>query len=238
MMAAIDFYAALFDGLPQAILIADDNRRYVAGNAAACAMLRIEPGQLQQCRIEDFAAPELRDQIDQAWTGFLAAGTQSGEYKLVRRDGTDCVVEFSARANFVPGYHLSSFRDITEQRRIELESEERFSFTFERAAVGMAHVSPKGEFLRLNSRFCEFLGYASGELATLTVQDITHPEDIERDLQGIARLIAGDSILHATEKRYRHKDGHFVWGQASISFAGLEQSAEIFHRRGAGYRRS
>ena len=58
------------------------------------------------------------------------------------------------------------------------ESEERFRCTFEQAAVGIAHVSSSGQFLRLNQRFCNIVGYHQAELQTLTFQEITHPDDL------------------------------------------------------------
>ncbi len=63
-----------------------------------------------------------------------------------------------------------------------LKSEERFRVTFEQAAVGIAHVSPDGHFLRLNQKFCDIVGYSRDEMRNLTFQEITHPDDLESDL--------------------------------------------------------
>jgi len=62
------------------------------------------------------------------------------------------------------------------------ESEHRFRSTFEQAAVGVAHVSPEGRFLRVNQRLCEMLGHSQDELLDMSFQDVTHPEDLELDL--------------------------------------------------------
>mgnify|MGYP000166846587 CR=1 FL=1 len=67
-----------------------------------------------------------------------------------------------------------------------IERGERFRATFEQAAVGVAHVSPDGKFLRLNQKFCDIIGYTHEELIDLTFQDITHPDD----LRAAARLYA------------------------------------------------
>ena len=63
-----------------------------------------------------------------------------------------------------------------------IERGERFRATFEQAAVGVAHVSPDGKFLRLNQKFCDIVGYTYEELIDLTFQDITHPDDLNTDL--------------------------------------------------------
>src|SRR5579863_1435012 len=112
-------FRALFESSVDAILIADDTRRYVDANPAACELLGIERSQISKYRVDDFSAPELRKQIEEAWTAFLNEGTQRGEYELTRADGSVRSVEFSATANFIPGRHLSSLRDVTERKKAE-----------------------------------------------------------------------------------------------------------------------
>jgi len=112
-------FQALFDASLDAILIVDDSRRYVDANPAACELLGVDQTQIRKFRIDDFASPEHRAEIEAAWESFLRNGKQRGEYKLVRLDGTVRHVEFSATANFIPGRHLSSLRDITERKKAE-----------------------------------------------------------------------------------------------------------------------
>lgn len=91
------------------------------------------------------------------------------------------------------------------------ESEERFRSTFEQAAVGIAHVSPDGHYLRLNQRFCEIVGYTHAELMTHTFQDITHPDDLDSDLADMEQVLSGAIQSRSKEKRYVRKDGSVVW---------------------------
>src|SRR5581483_9472141 len=113
-------------------LIADDNRQYVSANPAACQLLGVTSGEITKFRIDDFAAPHLREQVEFAWKAFIEEGVQKGEYELVRRDGTLRKVVFSATANFVPGLHASSLRDVTEQRLAEARAEEELRKAHER----------------------------------------------------------------------------------------------------------
>ena len=49
--------------------------------------------------------------------------------------------------------------DITETKIQEFalkSSEKQFQTTFEQAAVGIAHISPEGSFLRVNQKFCDY----------------------------------------------------------------------------------
>ena len=90
------------------------------------------------------------------------------------------------------------------------ESEERFSGAFAHAPIGVALVSPEGRWLKVNRALCELVGYSEAELLTRTFQDITHPDDLETDLENVRRLIAGEILSYQMEKRYVHARGHFV----------------------------
>jgi PAS domain S-box-containing protein len=112
-------FRALFESSIDAILIADDSRRYVDANPAACELLGIQHSDVTRYRIDDFAAPALRAHIEEAWASFLREGKQRGEYELIRLDGTVRSVEFNATANVAPGLHLSSLRDVTRRKKAE-----------------------------------------------------------------------------------------------------------------------
>jgi len=90
------------------------------------------------------------------------------------------------------------------------ESEERFSGAFAHAPIGLALVSPDGRWLKVNRALCDLVGYSEAELLTRTFQDITHPDDLEIDLENVRRMIAGDIRTYQMEKRYIHARGHLV----------------------------
>ncbi len=96
-------------------------------------------------------------------------------------------------------------------------SEERFRTTFFQMAVGIAQTSLQGEWLLLNDRFCEILGYTQAELRGKTFLDITHPDDREEVLDGRRRVLAGEILSHTMEKRYVHKNGTTVWARWYLS---------------------
>ena len=106
---------------------------------------------------------------------------------------------------------------LEEQIAVNEELSQDFVNTFELAAVGIAHVSPQGKWLRVNKRLCEIVGYTQGELMTLTFQDITHPDDLESDLKQLQKVIDGKIEAYSMEKRYFHKDGHIIWIYLTVS---------------------
>lgn len=97
------------------------------------------------------------------------------------------------------------------------ESEERFRGTFEQAAVGIAHVGTDGSWLRVNSKLAQIVGYTREELLGLTFQNITHPADLNADLELMQDVLAGRRANYSLEKRYRRKDGSLIWIDLTVS---------------------
>ena len=78
----------------------------------------------------------------------------------------------------------------TGRQRVEealSESQERFQAIFSQAAVGIAQIGLDKEWLLVNNRFCQMLGYSEAELRRKTLNDITHPDDNEESLAGRAK---------------------------------------------------
>jgi PAS domain S-box-containing protein len=114
-------FKALFDSALEAVVVADDERRYVDVNEAAVRLFGLRREALLGLRLDDFVVSTAHGGADAAWRQFLETGEQQGEVTLARPDGELRVVEYSARANFVPGRHLSIMRDVTERRSAERE---------------------------------------------------------------------------------------------------------------------
>ena len=98
------------------------------------------------------------------------------------------------------------------------ESEATFRAMFSVSSVGMVQANPQtGRFLRANTAMCEMTGYSEQELRALTVFDITHADDRDRDRDGIRCLVAGETPVFDVEKRYVRKDGSLIWGRATVN---------------------
>src|SRR5450759_5334628 len=99
------------------------------------------------------------------------------------------------------------FRDLKLSEEALRESEERFRTTFEQAHIGIANVDLGGRWMRVNDRLGEIVGRSREDLAHLTSQEITWPEDLERELPLIERLRSGEIAMYSIEKRYVRPDG-------------------------------
>ena len=106
---------------------------------------------------------------------------------------------------------------IAERNDEVLKSEQRYWATFEQAAVGIAHVTPEGYFLRTNKKFCDIVGYSKEEMLDLTFQDITYPDDLDADLEYVRQVLDREIEKFSMDKRYYRKDGSIVWVNLTVS---------------------
>ncbi len=125
-----------------------------------------------------------------------------------------------------------TMNDVTEFRTAEakrLESDERFDGAFDAAAHGIAIVGTDGQWLEVNKALCDIVGYSREELLATDFQSITHPDDLDKDLDLLASLADNQIQSYQMEKRYFHKNGHEVWILLSVSAVrGEDKSPKYF----------
>lgn len=166
----------------------------------------------------------------------------------MRADGSEFPVEISLNPLDVGNETMvvAAIRDMTVRQRAEdqlralsAELERRvaertaelalahqtFKTTFEQASVGIAHVALDGKWLQVNQKLCDIVGYTKEEMASLTFQDITYPDDLDADLTLMDQLLAGKVPTYAMDKRYVRKDGEVVWSNLSASLVRDQQGA-------------
>ncbi len=132
----------------------------------------------------------------------------------------DVTVAPIKNAKGTPIKFIASSRDVTENARAEAalrESEIRFRQTFENTAVGVAHVGLDGQWLEVNQTLCDILEYSREELQTKTVQDVTHPDDLNAARDNVRRLVEGELQTYGTDQRYIRKDGSRIWGGLTVA---------------------
>ncbi len=91
------------------MLIADDQRRWVTGNVAACDLLGVAWEEIPWRTMDEFTSPGERKKLEDQWGAFLASGGAEGWYQLYVPNRGHVPVEFSATANVLPARHLSVF---------------------------------------------------------------------------------------------------------------------------------
>jgi two-component system, NarL family, sensor kinase len=110
---------------------------------------------------------------------------------------------------------LTGIREREEIEQTLRRDEERWRSVFENSAIGFVLADPTGKFVEVNRAFQEFVGYTAEELRSLTYADLTHADDIPRGAQAIDQLVSGAKREVQLEKRYRHKNGTYIWTRAT-----------------------
>lgn len=175
------------------------------------------------------AGPKFREEIEKK--GFV----KDYKVKFQRRDGTDvdCLLTLSVQFGddgSVVGYH-GIIRDVTDQKRADealRESEELFRKVFEQGPLGMAIVGLDYRCIAINDTFCKMVGYTEAEITKLTLAEITHPDDIEKDLENAQRLLKEEIPVFKVEKRYMKKDGGIVWVNFTDSVVHDDQGRPLY----------
>jgi PAS domain S-box-containing protein len=109
-------------------------------------------------------------------------------------------------------------KKVYQQAKKIHDSEVAFRTLFEQAPLGIARVDGQtGDFIAVNSEFCRIVGYDEEELTNFNFQKITHPDDLEENINCLNKLKDGSLREFAVEKRYLHKSGRAVWVNLIVS---------------------
>lgn len=90
-------------------------------------------------------------------------------------------------------------------------ADKRYRSFFEHAPIGKSMTTPDGMLQLVNPALCAMLGYDAEELAALSFAEITHPDDLDASRECVRCLLAGERDTYAMDKRYRTRDGRYVW---------------------------
>lgn len=107
-----------------------------------------------------------------------------------------------------------------ERVRTEAElrlAQQRFSATFNQAAVGMAHTTVEGRFLLVNQRLAEMLGVEQSMLVALRLEDFLLPSEQGLDATLLTELLAGARSGYRVERTLLRADGATFPAQLTVS---------------------
>ena len=111
--------------------------------------------------------------------------------------------------------------DISEQKKIEESlaiSEKQFKTIFEESPLGVAMIdSLNGHIYEVNTKYAQIAGRSLSEMENIDWMSITHPDDVQEDLDNMEALNSGKIQGFNMEKRYIKPDGTYVWINMTIS---------------------
>ena len=106
---------------------------------------------------------------------------------------------------------------LRKAERARHESEQRFLALFNQTTVGVAQVDAAGYLVKVNQCYADMLGYSPEELQGMNFRVLTHPDDLEANIEQLQRLRSGEVPECRFEKRYMHKKGYPVWVELAAS---------------------
>ena len=220
---ADEAYRLLFEQSGEMVCMLDLEGRFISVNPAGERLTGYAAADLVGRLAVDLVVPELREEAVRQFQIRLEGEPAPSETEILTRDGrsvpvqvTSTLVSSGGRRESVLGLII----DLTGQRDAKTAlraAEARFRASFESAAIGEAIVGLDGRFLEVNRALCEIVGYSEAELLTRTFQDITHPDDLESDLQLVRQILAGEIRTYQMEKRYLDNEGNHVWALLNVS---------------------
>ncbi len=226
----------LVENANDVIYRADPQGKFVFVNQTASRLLGFSIKELVGRHYLDLVAPEARRETERFYLRQFLKKEKSSyyEFPVLSKEGETIWCGQNVQLIFedeeIEGFQAVT-RDITERKKIEsalLESNKRFRTAFNAAPIGMALVSPEGRFLQVNEALCRIVGYSRDQLIALTFQEITHPDDLDADLELVHQVLEGKIKTYQLEKRYFHADGHIVWIMLSVSLVNNDKGEPLY----------
>jgi len=151
----------------------------------------------------------------------------SGEPSFFDADELRLLGEIADNISFA----LENFAQERVRRATEValrESEKRFRMAMEFSPIGMAIVASDGRWIDVNPSLCRIVGYDRDELLKLDFQTITHPDDLDADLEMMQQVLAGRLDSYQLEKRYIRKSGETIWIQLDVVLVRMSDPAHSY----------
>ncbi len=247
---------AILDGSPAAITMKDRDGRYLVSNDTYARWANTDTSGILWRTFDDFGDPHIIQQITAADQRVFSAGKpEMLELGFVWPDGIhrDVLIyktPVRTDSDVIDGVATTTL-DITERKLAETEirdfnekleilvnertealyaSETRFRHALEEAPIAIALVDLDGVRFKVNQAMADFLGYTIEELTGTNLTDtVVYPEDRQRGAQLRKQLLAGEIDSFRNETRYRHKDGHILWGEVNVALVRLSDNIPLHY---------
>lgn len=211
---------AVFENSLDGMILMDDTGRYVDVNPSGCEMLGYTREELLRLTVFDVTPPESRAPARALLGQFLTAGTLSGEYTVVCKNGSRRHLEFRSVANILPGLHLGVHRDVTERMRREEElrrQKEVLQTIFDHIPVMIELIDPHGQVQLVNREWERVLGWSLEDARQRDVFAEIYPDPAEKER--VAQYILNPPPGWA-DFRTRARDGRTIdtsWANVLLS---------------------
>ncbi len=220
-------FRAVFDNALDAIIIADNNGVYLEANPAASELLGAPPEHLIGRKLTEFSPTKSVDAAETRWIDFLRDGAQKCIFELERADGKVIIVDYSAKAHFLPDRHLLVLRDVTQGLRTSRDLEKSLINLNEiKKALDESSIvvttDKTGQITYVNVKFCEISKYSPDETLGQNHRIINSGFHSKEFFQDLWQTIVQGAVWHG-EIKNQAKDKTFYWVATTIvPFLGID----------------
>jgi PAS domain S-box-containing protein len=209
---------------PVAIAMFDNDMRYLQTSDRWLKDYALSGQNIIGCSHYDLF-PQVPDRWKEVHRRVLTGAVERSDRDFfVQADGSTEWIQWEAqpwrKTDDSIGGLIMSTQVITERIRIEEAlrlSEEKFRSALLHSPIGMALVGPDGRWIEVNPALCKIVGYSPSDLLATDFQTITHPDDLQADVDCVRQMLNRQIDSYEMEKRYLHKNGGIVWIQLNVS---------------------
>jgi len=173
-------------------------------------------------------------------------GTPVGHMPLTRHMNVPAIVEGEIIAligvgNKEKAYHEDDVRNLKilielglkksahyEAVKSYVESENRFQDTFEQAGVGICYLSLQGDFLKVNKKLCEIIGFSNAEILKKNIKQLISLEELFKDLKVIKEVLNGSLKSKSYERRYCKPNRNVIWLYITMSLVEATEGMNMY----------
>jgi PAS domain S-box-containing protein len=96
-------------------------------------------------------------------------------------------------------------------------SDPAFRAIFEDSPIGICVVDRNMKVVDVNAAYAEMLGRTEAEVMEAHIPDFTHPQDRDRDIDAMPKVLSGEWPHYKADKHYVRKDGQVVWARIVVT---------------------
>ncbi|MBK7456235.1 MAG: PAS domain S-box protein [Anaerolineales bacterium] len=212
LKTALNFSNDLINSMQDGVSVLDKNGVHLDVNTALCRMTGFSREEIIGTETPHPYWPEEEyEHIQSAFQQTFENPAATFELIFKRKNGARFPVIVSPFAikdelgNIVS--YSATVKDISERKQAEI----RLRRFWDLPLVGMAITSPARRFIEVNQKLADMFGYTTQELVGMTWVELTHPEDVDRNIQLLEEVIAGKSDQYELDKRFIRRDGTLLY---------------------------
>src|SRR6056297_327128 len=116
---------------------------------------------------------------------------------------------------------LNEYKELKKRNNI-------FETLFEKMPLGISVIKNFNEVLYVNEKHMEITGKNRGEFSGKTWIELTHPDDLKKDISLFEKFKNGEIKGYNIEKRYMNVNGSYIWVKLTIHPLDMEGEDKIY----------